>query len=191
MHTTIDAITPIFSSESLNTLTRTMRRKRRDRKKPISFREIYESNGLIDAIWALKTCDNSMQVITYAIDCAEHVQCLYEVQYSFDLKPRELIKIVRNYILGKTSEESLKAVRDEARSSFDIASARASYANRYKTYDSEYITRLAAAKAAMSLFHATYANPYLEYAFFAATAAREAAGENEMQWQAQRFLELF
>ena len=83
---------------------------------PLSIRTILESNGVEDAIWALRAVDDHKREIRlFAADCAESVLHIYEDAHPDDDRPRKAIEAARRYANGEISEEELDAARKAAR----------------------------------------------------------------------------
>lgn len=134
---------------------------------PLPYTTILDINGLDDAIWALRTCDDRMRVLTYACECAERVVGVCEAQYPDDARVRDCITALRGYIAGTVSRDGLDAAVD--------AAARAAYSARAAAYSAAY--------------SATYSAAYA--AAYAARAAADAARAAEREWQETRYRELF
>jgi len=62
---------------------------------PLSYATILKSNGLDDAIWALRTHPDLKQVVLFAADCAESVLHIFENEYADDDRPRKAIEAAR------------------------------------------------------------------------------------------------
>jgi len=115
----------------------------------LSFKFILESNGIKDAIWALRVLDYSDRCLFLA-DVAESVLNIFEKKYPNDKRPRNSIVAVRDYKAGGITKEKLRAAAD-------AAYAAAAYAATYA----------AAAYAA---------DAYAAYAAYAAAGRAFAAG---------------
>lgn len=142
--------------------------KTRSDDEPLPFTRILEINGIADAIWALRTCDDRNAVLTYAADCAEHVVHIYEAQYPDDPRPRNAISTLRRYIAGEATEVELRAAARAA------ACAAADAADR----------------AAIAAYAAVCAADAAAYSA-ADAAARAAADAAEREWQTARYRKLF
>jgi hypothetical protein len=67
----------------------------------LSIATIIESNGIADAIWALRAVDGyDKEIRLFAADCAESVLHLYESKYPGDDRPRKAIQTARDYANG-------------------------------------------------------------------------------------------
>jgi hypothetical protein len=111
---------------------------------PIPLLKILETNGLGDAVWALRAVPEE-QVPTrdrvariFACDCAESVLLKCEAEYPNDKRPRQAIEVARRYALGKATQQELYAAQCAAWEA-------ARYAARYAALD---VTRGAAWDAA-------------------------------------------
>jgi hypothetical protein len=79
---------------------------------PLELRTILESNGLDDAIWALRSVDGKdKEIRLFAADCAELVLPIYEEDNSDDKRPRLAIQAARDYANGLITMEELSAAR--------------------------------------------------------------------------------
>lgn len=92
----------------------------------ITLLRILGSNGLEDAIWALRAAspyDERRRVtVGFACDCADRVLPIFERRYPDDRRPRDCIETTRRYMRGEATREELRA--DAARAS-DAAEAAA------------------------------------------------------------------
>lgn len=75
---------------------------------PLSFKTILDSNGLDDAIWALRTLD-APEVRLFAVRCVRQVQHLIK-----DEHPLKALDIAEKYAIGEATEEELSAAGDAA-----------------------------------------------------------------------------
>ena len=76
---------------------------------PLSIRTILDSNGVEDAIWALRAVDDHKREIRlFAADCAESVLHIYENAHPDDDRPRKAIEAARRYANGEISKEELE-----------------------------------------------------------------------------------
>jgi len=99
--------------------------------KPIDFGVILESNGIDDALWALRgvmpeqEADRDRLARLFACDCAESVLHIYEKEFPEDKRPRESIRVARAFAVGEATRDELAAAR---------AAARAAAAKKYRHY---------------------------------------------------------
>jgi len=91
----------------------------------LPFLTILESNGVDDAIWSLRTCDDECALRLFACDIAESVLHLYEEKYPNDKHPRNAIEVARRFANGEASDNELRAAARAAWSSDTVVSARA------------------------------------------------------------------
>ncbi len=83
--------------------------------KHIAFEAILESNGLDDAMWALRGVLPEQEggrdrlARLFACECAESVLSLFERKFPNDNRPREAIRVARAFAEGKASGEELAA----------------------------------------------------------------------------------
>ena len=86
-----------------------------DHDAPISFLHILESNGLHDALWALRCVlpsqerDRDREARLFACDCAESVLHIFEAKFPDDTRPRECISLSRRFAVGEATTEELCA----------------------------------------------------------------------------------
>ena len=84
---------------------------------PIPLTKIIETNGIKDAIWALRANlhpDAEKESRLFACDMAERVLPLFEKQFPLDERPRKAIEISRLFAEGKATKEELGKARDDA-----------------------------------------------------------------------------
>ena len=90
---------------------------------PVSLKTILESNGLDDALWALRAVDGGeMDMRIFAVRCARKVQHLME-----DERSLKALEVSEAYAMGKATDEELAAASAAA---WAAASAAASAAAR-------------------------------------------------------------
>lgn len=107
---------------------------------PITLLQILDINGLDDALWALRACDDAEKFSRLlACDYAEHVLHILEAKYPDDYRPRKAIEVARRYARGEATEEELAAARaaawDAAWDAADAAWAAAWAAARAAAWD--------------------------------------------------------
>ena len=76
---------------------------------PLSFKTILDSNGLDDAIWALRSID-APEVRIFAVRCVRQIQHLLT-----DERSLAALDVAEAYTVGQATEEELSAARDAAR----------------------------------------------------------------------------
>jgi hypothetical protein len=87
----------------------------------ISIKEIVESNGIDDAIWALWVVDDTEALISLSIDLAEAVLHVYEKHFPGDTRVRVCIDACKKYIRGEISESELIEKKKGAYNAYDVA----------------------------------------------------------------------
>jgi len=98
---------------------------------PVTFRQIYDSNGYFDTLWCLKTVDPKWYPLWrhFACDCADDVRHLMT-----DKRSTAAIDAARRYADGLVTDTELTAARDAASAASDAAWAAAAAA-RAKALD--------------------------------------------------------
>ena len=80
---------------------------------PLPITKIIETNGIEDAIWALRTVEGKdRELRLFAADCAEMVLPIFEKDYPNDDRPRKAIQAVRDYANGLIDEKAWAAAWD-------------------------------------------------------------------------------
>ena len=83
---------------------------------PLFLETILESNGLDDALWALRAIDgyqNAMRL--YACYCAKYSLDIFEREYPDDKRPRQAIEVAERFARGDATPEDLAAAWAAAR----------------------------------------------------------------------------
>jgi len=117
----------------------------------VSFAEILRSNGIKDAVWALRVIEDKKKVMLFSADVAESVLHIFEAQYPDNKELRECIDAIRGFVAGTVTAVELEEKRYAAAAAADAAAADAAAAAAYAT------TTAAAAAAAADAAYATYA----------------------------------
>ena len=118
--------------------------KTRANNKPLSLITILDSNGLDDALWALRAVDgHDREKRLYAVWCVRQVEHLLT-----DQRSRDALEVSERFARGRATREEL----DAARAAADAA---------YATADAAYVTATAAAAAAAA--DAAYAAQSAEF----------------------------
>lgn len=120
-------------------------------KDPISIRAILDSNGIDDALWALRCIDNAdkdRDVRLFAVWCARQVEPLMD-----DQRSRDALDVAERHANGDASDDDLAAARgaalDAARAAtLDAARAAGRGAARGTAWDAARGAALGAALAA-------------------------------------------
>ena len=96
---------------------------------PLSYIEILESNGINDAIWALRCADTEYSYIVrlFAAKCAESVLHIYEKNYPDDPRVKNCINTSRMYALDLVDNAARDAARAAARAAARDAARDASW----------------------------------------------------------------
>ena len=117
---------------------------------PLSLLTILESNGLDDALWALRAIDGyDREMRLFACWCACQSLHFFEVAYPDDMRPRQAIESAALFAEGMITAAARAAARDASRAaardaSWDAASA----ASRDVARDAARAAAWAAARAA-------------------------------------------
>ena len=112
------------------------------RTKPITLLQILDSNGLDDALWALRCCDTDSDgerlLHEWACWCAEQVLPMFEGRYPDDKRPRRAIETKRRWLDGNASDEELNAACAAAGAAAYAAARAASVAASAAARDAAY-----------------------------------------------------
>jgi hypothetical protein len=167
---------------------------------PITLAHILESNGIRDAIWALRaTIEPTGKAAAFELACraAERALAHFEKRYPEDKRPRDAIEAARAYQRGEITREQLAAKRSDAYAAADAAdadadaayadAAYAAYAAAYAA-DAAYAYADADADAAADAAASAYATS--AYAYATAYAASVGARKAEREAQAADYREL-
>jgi len=77
---------------------------------PLSIATIIQSNGIKDAVWALRAVEGKdKEIRLFAADCSESVLHIYENKYRNDDRPRKAIQAARDYANGVIGKDELAA----------------------------------------------------------------------------------
>ena len=91
---------------------------------PLPLEHILESNGLDDAIWALRAIKNHDKgTRLFAYKCAHLVLPIFEEKYSDDDRPRKAIEAAGAYARGEISESEISAAARAAYAAYAICAA--------------------------------------------------------------------
>ena len=109
---------------------------------------IIESNGIRDAIWALRAVEDRNRVMLFCADVAESVLHIYEAKHPENKAPREVIEAIRLFVNGRISKEDLKIKKKAADAAAYAATAHAAayaaHAAAYAAYAADAATDAAA-----------------------------------------------
>jgi hypothetical protein len=87
----------------------------------ISLRQLLDSNGIEDAVWALRCIDDKNTELLFRVDIASLVVPVYEKWYPNDFRVRNYIKAMYDFVDKKISEKDLKKKYRECRFATDTA----------------------------------------------------------------------
>jgi len=159
---------------------------------PITMIEILDSNGLDDALWALRavpdeqTDERDKLARLFACWCVRQIWHLLT-----DERSRTAIEVAERYAVGEATRDALNAAAAVA-----AAAARAADAAAYATYSAAAAARAAADAAAAAAGSAAdaYAAAALaaaDYAAYAAAARAADAAADAKNAHADKFIEMF
>ena len=139
---------------------------------PLALEHILDSNGLDDALWALRAVKgHDKDLRLFACQCARLVLPIYEEKYPEDNRPRKAIEAAEKFALGRIDEAELeKAARAAADAAYVADVSCAAYTAARAAYVAAYVAR-AAAYAAARAADVAYAAADAAYAARAATRA--------------------
>ena len=141
---------------------------------PLALEHILDSNGLDDALWALRAVKgHDKELRLFACQCARLVLPLFEERYPEDARPRKAIEAAEAFALGQIGKAELeKAHADAALAAYFVArAARAARA----AYDDAYTDATAYADAAAAYAAADASRAAADAAYAAAYFAAEAS----------------
>ena len=98
---------------------------------PLSFKTILDSNGLDDAIWALRSID-APEVRIFAVRCVRQIQHLLT-----DERSLAALDVAEAYTVGQATEEELSAAWAAAREAREAARDAAWAAAREAAWDAQ------------------------------------------------------
>ena len=79
----------------------------------VTFKQILESNGIRDAVWALRT-QKYLDYCLFLADMAESVLSFYEKRYPRNHRPRACIDGIRDYKSGEITIQELQGLANAA-----------------------------------------------------------------------------
>lgn len=100
----------------------------------ISIREILESNGIEDSVWALRAVEDKKKVMLFSADVAESVLHIFERSYPEDQRVRNCIEVVRKYANGEVGKAKLEVAKATAKAAAKAAAYTATYYAYYAAY---------------------------------------------------------
>jgi len=143
----------------------------KDLSTEVTILKIYEINGIMDAMWALRT-QNYKDYCLMLADIAESVLYIFENKYPKDSRVRDCIQGIRDYKAGKISNEKLCNFSSNAANASNAA-----YADACAAY-----ADACAAYAAAATAYAAYA-AYDAYADSCAAYAAAATAKRKSKWK--------
>jgi len=98
---------------------------------PLTFRQVYESNGYEDTLWWLRTVEEKYHPLLrhFAVDCAERVLCRLN-----DPRSVATLEVARRYADGEATEEELRKARTDAADAEETAWAKARASRAVREY---------------------------------------------------------
>ncbi|NHZ84396.1 MAG: hypothetical protein GWP19_00765 [Planctomycetia bacterium] len=124
----------------------------------VTIKEIIKSNGIKDAVWALRCIENEeslKSVYMFCADVAASVLSTFENKYTKDFRPRNAIELIKKYVRGEITLENLKTAADSAYSAASTANS-AYYAADAAYYAADFVVYSAAHSAVNSVYSAAY-----------------------------------
>ncbi len=146
--------------EGWEKLLKSLNKKRGDNE-PLHLKVILDSNGVNDALWALRTLDDPRIVRLFTVRCVRQVQ-----HFLIDERSIRALDVAERFAIGEASDEELRFAWGEARRAVWDALGRA------ETQEETSDTRWAIARAAHAAC-ATCSRHDLEDAWAASGQARE------------------
>jgi len=103
--------------------------KPKSMEQEISIKEILKSNGIKDAVWALRCIDDKNTVMLFCADVAESVLHIFTNKYPDDNRAGKCINAIREFVKGNINESELRAAAAAAYAACDaVAATTAAYA---------------------------------------------------------------
>lgn len=118
----------------------------------LTIEQILDSNGIEDAVWALRAVSDQKKVRLFMCDVAESVLYIFEERYPDDKRPREAIEASRKFANGKITKEELQKFEDAAHAATNVAFDD----NAYAANDAAYAAADTTADTADAAAHAAY-----------------------------------
>ena len=106
---------------------------------PLALEHILDSNGLEDALWALRAVKgHDKEIRLFACQCASLVLPIFEKQYPGDDRPRKAIEAAEAFALGQIGKAELAKAYAAA---YAADAAYVAYAAAYVAYVTAYAAR--------------------------------------------------
>lgn len=159
-----------------------------DMTKEIDLMDILKSNGIKDAVWALR-CWDYMDWCLFICEVAESVLPIFEEKYPEDDRPRKALQAIRDYKAGIITKQDLEnaaaAAYATAAAAHDAyaASAAASAATASTADDAMAAAAYAANAAAAAAYDANAAYDTTAAAYASAASAAYASAARQNQWE--------
>ena len=156
---------------------------------PLALEQILDSNGLDDALWALRVVrGHDKDLRLFACQCARLVLPIFEERYPGDARPRKAIEAAEAFALGQIGKAELEKAyanaADASRAAYAAYACAAAYADAcaaaettaaYAAYADAYAADADTCAAAYTDAAATYAYAYADACADACAAAEAAA----------------
>ena len=130
LYTTLNKIRAHHPCESgwLKLLTHLGKTRADDKRLALSV--VFKSNGVADALWCLRACDDAeMFARRFALDMAKRVYPIWYAKCPNDDRIKNCIDVIERFLLGRASKEELASARAASAAAAASASAAAA-ANR-------------------------------------------------------------
>ena len=155
---------------------------------PITLVEIFDSNGLADALWALRAVPDEQAAERDKLARLFACWCVRQIWHLLtDERSRTAIEVAERYAVGEATRDALNAAAAAAAAAADAAAYYAAYAAYYAAYAAYYAAY--AADAASAAADAAAAAAAAADATYAADDA--AADADARDAQAAKFREMF
>ena len=155
---------------------------------PITLIEILDSNGLADALWALRAVPDEQAAERDKLARLFACWCVRQIWHLLtDDRSRTAVEVAERYAVGDATRDALNAAADDAAAAAYAAAYYASYAAAYAAADAAayaaayaaYESAAAAAAANAAIAAAAY-DAAADAAYYAASDAAQAAKFQEM-----------
>jgi len=145
-----------------------------DLSKQITIRQILESNGIKDAVWAMAAVDDQKKVMLFCADVAESVLHIFEKEHPNDDRARKCIDGVRRFAKDEITQSEFNEFKDAASSAAAASASSVSYSSFFAYLASSATSFVSSAYDSASAAAATSAAS-ASAAYSAASAAYSAA----------------
>ena len=159
--------------------------KTRADDEPLSLLTILESNGISDAIWALRSIDDCPEIRLFAVRCVRQIQ-----HFLIDIRSLDALDVAELYAVGGATDEDLAAAWAAAWDAAWAPAWEAAWAAAwYSAWDAAWAAARAVARAAAR--HAARDAAWDAAWAVARAAARDAARDAAWDVQRQDFIDIF